>query len=125
MRETTVYHELGPDFFGHVDTFIGSVYELFGLVNIADAAADADAGGYPQLAAEYIVSEDRPHRPRRHEVLRADGRDGGEARRLGSDRAVANGDIVEADDDIASAGAAHRRLRRADRRRLEGMGSPE
>ena len=54
----TVYHELGPDFFTATsETFIGSVYELFGLVNIADAAADADAGGYPQLSAEYIVSE--------------------------------------------------------------------
>ena len=73
-------------------------------MNIADAAADADAGGYPQLSGEYIVSrEPRTHRPRRHEVLRADRRDGGEAARLGADRRRSpNGDIVEADDDIAS-----------------------
>ena len=52
----TVYHELGPDFFSATsETFIGSVYALLGLVNIADEAPDADAGGYPQLSAEYIV----------------------------------------------------------------------
>ena len=37
-------------------TFIGSVYELFGLENIADGAEDA-AGGYPQLSAEYVVGQ--------------------------------------------------------------------
>ena len=52
----TVYHELGPDFYSATsETFIGSVYALLGLTNIADEAADAGAGGYPQLTAEYIV----------------------------------------------------------------------
>jgi iron complex transport system substrate-binding protein len=37
-------------------TFLGSVYALFGLENIADPAdADGKAGGYPQLSAEAIV----------------------------------------------------------------------
>ena len=100
----TVYHELGPDFFTATsDTFIGSVYELFGLVNIADAAADADAGGYPQISGEYILSEspdvivlaDTKCCEQTAETLAA---------RPGWDQieAVANGDIVEADDDIAS-----------------------
>jgi iron complex transport system substrate-binding protein len=101
----TVYHELGPDFFSATsDTFIGSVYELFGLVNIADAAAGAaDAGGYPQLSGEYIVSESPDL------VVLADTVCCGQtaqkvAKRPGWDQieAVANGNIVEADDSIAS-----------------------
>jgi iron complex transport system substrate-binding protein len=100
----TVYHELGPDFYSATsDTFIGGVYELFGLVNIADAAASADAGGYPQLSAEYIVSESPDL------IVLADTKCCEQtaetvAARPGWDQveAVVNGDIVEADDDIAS-----------------------
>jgi iron complex transport system substrate-binding protein len=100
----TVYHELGPDYFSATsDTFIGSVYELFGLVNIADAAADADAGGYPQLSGEYVVSESPDV------IVLADTKCCEQtaetvAKRPGWDQveAVANGDIIEADDDIAS-----------------------
>jgi iron complex transport system substrate-binding protein len=100
----TVYHELGPDFFTATsETFIGSVFELFGLVNIADAAADADAGGYPQLSGEYIVSESPDV------IVLADTKCCEQtaetvAARPGWDQieAVVNGDIVEADDDIAS-----------------------
>ena len=52
-----VYHELDPTFYSAASsTFIGSVYELFGLENIADGAADA-SGGYPQLSAEYVVGQ--------------------------------------------------------------------
>jgi iron complex transport system substrate-binding protein len=52
-----VYHELDPSFYSAASsTFIGSVYTLFGLENIADGAADA-AGGYPQLSAEYVVGQ--------------------------------------------------------------------
>jgi iron complex transport system substrate-binding protein len=100
----TVYHELGPDFFSATsETFIGSVYELFGLVNIADAAAEADAGGYPQLTGEYIVSESPDL------IVLADTKCCEQTVDTVSKRpgwaqieAVANGDIVEADDDIAS-----------------------
>jgi len=100
----TVYHELGPDFFSATsETFVGSVYELFGLVNIADAAAGADAGGYPQLAGEYIVSESpdlivlADTRCCDQTVATVSGRPGWD-----QVEAVQNGDIVEADDDIAS-----------------------
>jgi iron complex transport system substrate-binding protein len=52
-----VYHELDPTFFSAASsTFIGGIYSLFGLVNIADGAPDA-AGGYPQLSAEYVVGQ--------------------------------------------------------------------
>ena len=62
-------------------TFIGSIYALFGLENIADGAPDA-AGGYPQLSAEYVVGAGAgPDRAGRHQVLRPDGRGGRPARR--------------------------------------------
>ena len=100
----TVYHELGPDFFSATsETFIGSIYELFGLVNIADAATGADAGGYPQLTGEYIVSESPAL------IVLADTKCCEQTADTVSKRpgwaqieAVANGNIVEADDDIAS-----------------------
>ncbi len=51
----TYYHELGEDFFSAGgDTFIGEVYGLFGLQNIADATGEA----YPQLSQEFIVEAD-------------------------------------------------------------------
>ena len=52
-----VYHELDPTYFSVASsTFLGSVYELFGLENIADDAEGA-SGGYPQLSAEYVVGQ--------------------------------------------------------------------
>jgi ABC-type Fe3+-hydroxamate transport system substrate-binding protein len=52
-----VYHELDPTYYSvSSSTFLGSVYELFGLENIADGAEGA-SGGYPQLSAEYVVSQ--------------------------------------------------------------------
>ena len=51
----TVYHELDPSFFSVTSsTFVGRVYALFGLRNIADAAP----GGtdYPQLSPEFVIS---------------------------------------------------------------------
>ena len=100
----TVYHELGPDFFTATsETFIGSVYTLLGLVNIADAAAAADAGGYPQLSAEYILSES-PDLIVLSDTKCCDQTAATVAKRPGWGQvtAVVNGDIVEADDDIAS-----------------------
>ncbi|MFG1845423.1 ABC transporter substrate-binding protein [Micromonospora carbonacea] len=53
----TYYHELGPELYSATSkTFIGSIYALAGLENIADAAdADGKNGGYPQLSQEIIV----------------------------------------------------------------------
>ncbi|HEX6723678.1 MAG TPA: ABC transporter substrate-binding protein [Gaiella sp.] len=51
----TVYHELDPTLYSLTsNTFVGRVYAMFGLRNIADAAK----GGtdYPQLSPEYVVS---------------------------------------------------------------------
>jgi iron complex transport system substrate-binding protein len=53
----TVYHELDPTLYSVTSkTFIGRVYSLFGLRNIADAA-DPSGSGYPQLSAEYVVAQ--------------------------------------------------------------------
>ncbi|MEV5820493.1 ABC transporter substrate-binding protein [Micromonospora haikouensis] len=53
----TYYHELGPELYSATSkTFIGSIYALAGLENIADASdADGKNGGYPQLSQEIIV----------------------------------------------------------------------
>ena len=51
----SVYHELTPDLYSATSqTFVGKVYALFALKNVADAA-DSSGFGYPQLSAEYIV----------------------------------------------------------------------
>jgi cobalamin transport system substrate-binding protein len=53
----TIYHELDPTLYSVTSkTFVGKVYELFGLRNIADAA-DPTGSGYPQLSAEYVVAQ--------------------------------------------------------------------
>ncbi len=55
-RPVSVYHEISPDFYSATSkTFIGRVYALFGLQNIADEA-DKAGSGYPQLSAEYILA---------------------------------------------------------------------
>lgn len=55
----SVYHELDDSLYSATsETFIGQIYSMFGLANIADEADDGSAGGYPQLSAEYVVEED-------------------------------------------------------------------
>jgi iron complex transport system substrate-binding protein len=58
----TYYHELGSDGGGSFysvtsSTFIGEVFDAFGLQNIADPA-DADGFGYPVLSVEFIIEAD-------------------------------------------------------------------
>ena len=51
----TVYHELDQHLYSATSrTFIGQMYKLLGLVNIADKAKGS--GTYPQLSAEYIIA---------------------------------------------------------------------
>ncbi|MEV1202904.1 ABC transporter substrate-binding protein [Microbispora rosea] len=57
-KELTYYHELDTTPYAATSsTFLGQVYGLFGLKNIADEAPDA-AGGYPKLSAEFIAKAD-------------------------------------------------------------------
>jgi iron complex transport system substrate-binding protein len=52
----SVYHELEPDLYSATSkTFIGKIYGLFGLRNIADAA-DSTNSGYPKLSSEYVIA---------------------------------------------------------------------
>ncbi len=102
-RALSVYHELTPDYFSaKSSTFVGRVYKLFGLSNIADAA-DVGGSDYPQLSAEYILQADPDV------IVLADTRCCGQsaatvAARPGWDRitAVRNRTIVRIDDSIAS-----------------------
>jgi iron complex transport system substrate-binding protein len=102
-RGLSVYHELTPDYYSaNSDTFIGRVYGLLGLRNIADAAADAN-GGYPKLSAEYIVSANPGV------IVLADSKCCGQNARAVRSRAgwsgiaaVRTGRVISVDDDVAS-----------------------
>ncbi len=99
----TYYHELDPTFYSVTSsTFIGQVYGLFGLTNIADPA-DTDGYGYPQLSAEYLIEQDPDL------IFLADTKCCGQspetvAERPGWDSltAVVNGRVIPLDDDVAS-----------------------
>jgi iron complex transport system substrate-binding protein len=101
--ELTYYHELDNTLFTVTSaTFIGSVYSLAGLANIADVATGAESG-YPQLSPEYIVSSDPAI------VFLADTKCCGQnsqtfAQRPGFAKltAVTMGSVIELDDDVAS-----------------------
>jgi iron complex transport system substrate-binding protein len=50
------YHEVDDTLYTATSkTFIGALYTMAGLTNVADAA-DKDGSGYPQLSAEYLVA---------------------------------------------------------------------
>jgi len=99
----TYYHELDNQLHSVTSTtFVGQVYGMFGLRNVADKA-DKAAGGYPQLSREYLLKQDPDL------VFLADVKCCGQntaalAKRPGwSDLdAVKSGNVVELDDDIAS-----------------------
>jgi iron complex transport system substrate-binding protein len=99
----TFYHELDNFFFSVTSgTFIGTLYAMAGLENIADAAEGAESG-YPQLSAEYIIDTDPDL------IFLADTKCCGEsaetvAARPGWDQlsAVQNDAVIPLDDDVAS-----------------------
>lgn len=99
----SVYHELSPDFYSASSkSFVGKVYALLGLKNIADAA-DAAGTGYPQLSAEYIVASS-PDVIVLADVVCCGQTPRTVATRPGWDRisAVRTGSVVKIDDSIAS-----------------------
>jgi cobalamin transport system substrate-binding protein len=53
----TYYYELGPDLFTATSTtFVGQLFAMLGLVDVADEAdSDGAAFGYPQLSEEYLI----------------------------------------------------------------------
>ncbi|MFD1538220.1 ABC transporter substrate-binding protein [Nonomuraea guangzhouensis] len=57
-KKLTYYHELDQTPYAATSsTFIGQIYGMFGLTNIADKAPDP-AGGYPKLSAEFVAQAD-------------------------------------------------------------------
>ncbi len=53
----TYYYELSPDYYSITsDTFVGQLFSMLGLKNIADARGAKAAGGYPQLSPESIIA---------------------------------------------------------------------
>ena len=97
------YHELDDTYYSITSsTFIGQLYTMVGLENIADQAKGA-GGGYPQLSAEYIIDADPDL------IFLADTKCCGQslatvADRPGWDRieAVEEGNVIPLDDDVAS-----------------------
>ena len=57
-KDLTYYWEIGanPYYSATSSTFIGQIIGLFGLKNIADAAAKSSDGGYPKLPEKYIIT---------------------------------------------------------------------
>jgi iron complex transport system substrate-binding protein len=102
-RHLTSYHELDKNLYSATSrTFIGQLYSLLGMENIADAA-DKQASGYPQLSAEYIIKADPDL------IFLADTKCCGQSARTVAARdgwdqitAVKEGGVVELDDDVAS-----------------------
>jgi iron complex transport system substrate-binding protein len=102
-KALTYYHELDTTLYSATSkTFIGQIYSLFGLTNIADPA-DVDAGGYPQLSNEAILQAD-PDLFVLADVQCCGQNAGTVAKRPGWDtlKAVKNGNVVELNDDLAS-----------------------
>ena len=103
LTKASVYHELDENLFSVTsDTFVGRVYAMFGLTNVADAAKGAGSD-YPQLSAEYVVAANPDL------IVLADTVCCGQtaqtvAARPGWSRiaAVRSGSIVRLDDSIAS-----------------------
>jgi iron complex transport system substrate-binding protein len=99
----TFYHELDPTLYSaDSTTFIGEIYSLLGLQNIADSV-EGDSDGFPQLSAEFVVSADPDL------IFLADTKCCGETAATVAARdgwagltAVQNGNVIEMDDDIAS-----------------------
>lgn len=56
-KPLSYYYELDPTLYSVTSkTFIGSIFSLFGMTNVADAAdPDGAKGGYPQLSQEALV----------------------------------------------------------------------
>jgi iron complex transport system substrate-binding protein len=102
-RRITVYHELDDTYYSATSrTFIGQVYTLLGIQNIADRATGA-APDYPQLSSEFVVSANpdlivlADSRCCRQTLQTVAARPG-----WGAISAVRAGQVVGVDDDIAS-----------------------
>ncbi|MDR8414323.1 ABC transporter substrate-binding protein [Nonomuraea sp. 3-1Str] len=102
-HKLTYYHELDQTPYAATSsTFIGQIYGLFGLVNIADKAPGA-AGGYPKLSKEFVAQADPDL------IFLADVKCCGQSKDALAKRpgwknlsAIKNDQVVPLDDDVAS-----------------------
>jgi iron complex transport system substrate-binding protein len=102
-RPLTYYYELDPDLYTVTSqTFIGSIFKIFGLTSVADLAG-AQGGGYPQLSPPALIRSDPDM------IFLADSTCCGQSavtvaarRGWGAISAVRTGRIYPLDDDIAS-----------------------
>jgi iron complex transport system substrate-binding protein len=98
----TYYYELDNTYYSVTsNTFVGQIFALFGLANIADGVEEGN--DYPQLSAEVIVSANPDL------IFLADTKCCGQTAETVAQRdgwaemnAVMNGGVVELDDDVAS-----------------------
>lgn len=98
------YHELDPSYYTATSaTFVGEIYDLFGLRNVADQGNPNAMGGYPQLTAEKIIEADPDL------IFLADTKCCGQSPRTVAGRAgwdtltaVKRDQVVGLDDDVAS-----------------------
>ncbi|MGZ0219334.1 MAG: ABC transporter substrate-binding protein [Acidimicrobiales bacterium] len=99
------FHELDNSLYSVTSaTFIGEVYSLFALTNVADPAdADGLSFGYPQLSDEYLVDAD-PDLIFLADTLCCAQNAATVAERPGWNTlsAVVNGNVIELNDDVAS-----------------------
>lgn len=101
-KRLSVYHELDQTLYSVTShTFIGQMYTLLGIDNVADKAGGT--GDYPQLSGEYIIASSPDL------IVLADTVCCGQKRSTvatrpgwGSIKAVRSGSIVAIDDSIAS-----------------------
>lgn len=100
----TYFHELDDTLYTVTSkTFLGEIYALAGLENVADAAdPEGEAGGYPQISPELLVEADPDV------VFLADAQYGQTAEAFGARpgfaelRAVRQGNVVELEPDVPS-----------------------
>ncbi len=99
------YYELDPTYYSVTSkTFVGSLFAMVGLENVADAAdPDGSKGGYPQLSAELLVKSNPDL------IFLADTKCCQQSAQTVAARsgwagiaAVKNNQIIQLDDDIAS-----------------------
>jgi iron complex transport system substrate-binding protein len=100
-RSVRIYHELDDTFYSaSSNSFIGQLYGLLGVENIADEA-DTDGFGFPQLSPEYLIESD----PELIVITDQVGYDVDDvAARPGWHviSAVQNGKVIQVDADVAS-----------------------
>ncbi|MEV7968552.1 ABC transporter substrate-binding protein [Sphaerisporangium sp. NPDC088356] len=102
-KKLTFFHELDNTPYSVTSsTFIGQIYGLFGLTNIADKAPDA-AGGYPKLSSEFVAKADPDL------IFLADTKCCGQSKETLAKRpgwgglsAIAKDRVITLDDDLAS-----------------------